>query len=118
MHGRATSVVLPALVVLALVAVVAIASTGSTPSGSGEVRPPSESLLDTLFSLGLVAVVAGGVLVAYGLTQRKAIAGEVASGRYRRTSLGAWLAFGIGLGLGLARDRGRGRRGGADAGAG
>jgi hypothetical protein len=93
MHGRATSVVLPALVVLALVAVVAIASTGSTPNGSGEARPPSESLLDTLFSLGLVAVVAGGMLVAYGLTQRKAIAGEVASGRYRRTSLGAWLAF-------------------------
>ena len=40
-----------------------------------------------LFSLGLVAVVAGGVLLLYGLMQRKAIAQEVASGRYRRTSL-------------------------------
>ena len=36
---------------------------------------------------GLVAVVAGGVLLVYGLTQRKAIAREIASGRYRRTSL-------------------------------
>ena len=42
--------------------------------GSNTVRPPSESLLDTLldtlFSLGLVAVVAGGVLLLYGLTQQ------------------------------------------------
>ena len=93
MRGRATRVVLPTLVVLGLVAFVAIASTGSTSRGSDAARPPSESLLDTLFSLGLVAVVAGGVLLLYGLTQRKAIAQEVASGRYRRTSLFAWLVF-------------------------
>ena len=97
MRGRATRVVLPTLVVLALVAVVAVAATGSTPGGSNTVRPPSESLLDTLldtlFSLGLVAVVAGGVLLLYGLTQRRAIAQEIASGRYRRTSLVGWLAF-------------------------
>jgi hypothetical protein len=90
-------VVLPTLVVLALVAVVAIAATGSTPDGSNATRPPSESLLDTLlntlFNLGLLAVVAGGVLVAYGLTQRRAIGEEVRSGRYRRTSLMGWLAF-------------------------
>jgi hypothetical protein len=96
MRGRAIAVALPALVVLALVAVVAVAATGTTPSGSGASRPPSDSLLDTLFSLFLVAVVAGGVLLLYGLTQRKAIAREVASGRYRRTSLVAYLAF-IGL---------------------
>jgi Domain of unknown function (DUF4129) len=93
MRGRATRVVLPTLVVLGLVAFVAIASTGSTPRGSGDARPPSESLLDTLFSLGIVAVVAGGVLLLYGLMQRKAIAQEVASGRYRRTSLFAWMVF-------------------------
>ena len=97
MRGRATRVVLPTLVVLALVAVVAIAAAGSTTGGSNATRPPSESLLDTLldtlFNLGLVAVVAGGVLLLYGLTQRRAIAQEVASGRYRRTSLIAWLVF-------------------------
>ena len=85
--------VLPALVVLGLVAVVAIASTGSTPGGSDETRAPSESLLDTLFTLGLVAVLAGGVIAVYGLMQRKAIAREVASGRYRRTSFVAYVAF-------------------------
>ena len=53
MRGRATSVVLPALVVLVLVAIVGIAATGSTPSGDGSTRSPSESLLDTLFTLGL-----------------------------------------------------------------
>ena len=86
MRGRATGLALPALLVLALVAVVAIAATGSTPESGGETRPPSETLLDTLFSLGLVAVVLGGVLLAYGLMQRKAIAREVASGRYPRNT--------------------------------
>lgn len=85
--------VLPALVVLSLIAVVAIASTGSTPDGSDDTRPPSESLLDTLFTLGLVAVLVGGVLLLYGLTQRKAIAREVASGRYGRTSVVTYLIF-------------------------
>jgi Domain of unknown function (DUF4129) len=93
MRDRATGVALSALVVLALVAVVAIAATGSTPSGSGDTRPPSETLLDTIFSLGLVAVAFGGILLVYGLTQRKAIAREVASGRYRRTSLVSFLGF-------------------------
>src|SRR4030095_2437729 len=93
MRGRATNVVLPALAVLALVTIVAIAATGSTPHGSDRSRAPSDTLLDALFTLGLVAAAAGGVLFVYGLTQRKAIAQELASGRYRRTSLGAFLAF-------------------------
>jgi hypothetical protein len=86
-------VALPALVVLALVAVVGIASTGSTPGGTDDTRPPSESLLDTLFSLWLVAIAISGLVFLYGLTQRKAIAVEVASGRYRRTGLVAWVVF-------------------------
>jgi hypothetical protein len=86
-------VVLPALVVLTLVTVVAIAATGSTPHGSDRSRAPSDTLLDALFTLWLVAAAAGGVLLVYGLAQRKAIARELASGRYRRSSLGAWVAF-------------------------
>jgi hypothetical protein len=93
MRGRATGVVLPALVVLALVAVVAVAATGSTEGGDDTTRPPSETLLDAIFSIGLVAVVFGGILLLYGLTQRKAIAQQVASGRYSRTSLVGFLAF-------------------------
>jgi hypothetical protein len=86
-------VALPALVVVALVAVVAIASTGSTSAGTGRTRPPSQTLYDTLFSIGLVGVLLGGVLFVYGLMQRKAIAHEVASGRYRRTGVVAYLVF-------------------------
>jgi hypothetical protein len=93
MRGRATSVVLPALVVLVLVAVVAMAATGSTPDGDGSTRPPSESLLDAIFTLGLIGVAIGGVLLVYGLMQRKAIAREIASGRHRRTSVAGFLIF-------------------------
>jgi Domain of unknown function (DUF4129) len=91
-RGRATGVALPAIVVLALVAVVAIAATGSTSSGSGTTRPPAEALLDMFFTLGLVAVLVGGVLLVYGLTQRKAIARELASGRHR-SSLVGWVVL-------------------------
>jgi hypothetical protein len=45
----------------------------------------SDSLLDALFTLWLVASRRRGVLLVYGLTQRKAIAQQMASGRYRRT---------------------------------
>jgi hypothetical protein len=91
MRGRAAAVALPALVVVALVTVVAIASTGSTPGGSDATRTPSQSLYDTVFTLGLIAVLLGGVLLLYGLAQRKAIAAEVASGRYRRTTVVTYL---------------------------
>ncbi|HET8968791.1 MAG TPA: DUF4129 domain-containing protein, partial [Gaiellaceae bacterium] len=70
-----------------------IASTGSTPGGSDDTRPPSQSLYDTIVSLGLVGVVIGGILLLYGLAQRKAISQEVASGRYGRTSIVAYLVF-------------------------
>ncbi len=93
MRGRATRVALPALVVLALVAVVAVAATGSVPSGSNSSRAPSETLLDTLFTLWIVAVAAGGILLVYGLVQRQAIAEQMASGRYRRVSVLAWVAL-------------------------
>ena len=93
MRGRAGSAALPALVVLALVAVVAVAATGSVSRGSTESRAPSDSLLDTLFTLWILALVAGGVLLVYGLLQRKAIAREVASGRYPRFTLTSFLAF-------------------------
>jgi uncharacterized membrane protein YidH (DUF202 family) len=92
MRGRATAVALPAVVVLALVAVVAIAATGSTSSGTGTTRPPAEALLDMLFTLGLIAVLAGGVLLVYGLTQRKAVARQMATGRYR-SSLVGWVVL-------------------------
>lgn len=96
MRDRAAAVALSALVVVALVTVVAVASTGSTPGGTNASRPPSEALYDAFFTLLLVAAALGGVLLVYGLTQRKAIALEVASGRYRRTGVVSFLVvFGL-----------------------
>ena len=93
MRGRAGSAALPALIVLVLVAVVAVAATGSVSRGSSESRAPSETLLDTLFTLWIVAVIAGGVLLVYGLTQRKAIAKHIAVAGYPRFTVVSWLVF-------------------------
>jgi len=90
--GRAR-VVLAVLAVLALVGVVAVASTGSTPTGTGDGRPPADSLLDTLFSLVLLLYLPALALLVYGLLQRKEIAREIASGRYRRTGVWTYLVL-------------------------
>ena len=84
---------LSALAVLGLVAVVGVASTGSVSGGSSSSRPPSETFLDTIFTLWIVAVVAGGILLLYGLLQRQAIAKQVASGRYPRMSVLAFVTL-------------------------
>jgi cbb3-type cytochrome oxidase subunit 3 len=83
----------PALVVLGLVGVVAIAATGSTQTGTREVRPPSETVLDSFFTFMLVLLVVAAILVVYGLTQRKAIAEEMAKGRYRRLGFIGFTVF-------------------------
>jgi hypothetical protein len=99
-RGRATAVVLPAVAVLGLVAVVAIAAGGSVEPGSNLSRPPSHALVDAVFTLFLLAMAAGAVLLVYGLTQRKAIAQELASGRYRRMTLLAYAVyFGVVVGF-------------------
>jgi len=92
-RGRAGSAALPALIVLVLVAVVAVAATGSVPAGSNESRAPSDAFLDTLFTLWIVAVIAGGVLLVYGLMQRKAIAKHIAVAGYPRFTVVSWLVF-------------------------
>ena len=93
MRGRATAVVLPAVAVLVLVAVVAIAAGGSVEPGSNLSRPPSHALVDAVFTLFLLAMAAGAVLLVYGLTQRRAIAQELASGRYPRMKLVAYAVY-------------------------
>lgn len=94
MKGAARApLVLAVLGVLVLVGVVAVASTGSTPTGTGDGRPPADTLLDTFFSLALLLYVPALALLVYGLLQRKEIAREIASGRYRRTSVWTYLAL-------------------------
>jgi hypothetical protein len=86
-------VALPALVVVVLVGLVAVAATGSVPEGSNSSRAPSTTLLDMLFTLWIVAVAAGAILLVYGLLQRQAIARQLATTRYPRVSVLAWVAF-------------------------
>jgi hypothetical protein len=81
------------LAVVAFVGVVAVASRGSTPSGTGDARAPADVLLDTFFSLALLLFVPAAALLVYGLLQRKEIAREIASGRYRRSGLATYLAL-------------------------
>ncbi len=96
MRGRFDRpLVLAVLGVLVLVAVVTVASTGSTPSGSGDTRPPADIVLDTFFSLALLALIPGAAILIYGLMQRKEIAEEIASGRIRRSNVAAFVFFGI-----------------------
>lgn len=89
MNGGASRVsfALTVFAVLVLVGVVAVASSGSTPTGSDDTRPPSEVIFNTIMSVGIVLLIPGLAILVYGLTQRKAIAKELASGRYRRTGL-------------------------------
>ena len=97
MRGRATRVVLPTLVVLGLVAVVAIAVDwiDACVGRTRRDRRPSRcsTRCYTPWNLDSSPSSPAGCSSLYGLTQRKAIAQEVASGRYRRTSLVAWLVF-------------------------
>jgi membrane protease YdiL (CAAX protease family) len=93
-RASAARVLLPALGVLALVAVVAIAATGNTPSGSGGGRAPSESLLDTMLTLFVLALIPAAALLVYGLMQRKDIAREIEMAkRFRRLSFIAFALF-------------------------
>jgi Domain of unknown function (DUF4129) len=90
----ALGVVVPAAVVLGLVGIVAIAAGGSTSTGGPGSRAPAATLVDTILSLGVVALVPGAVLLIYGLTQRQAIAREMAAAkRFRRLSFTGFVLF-------------------------
>jgi hypothetical protein len=95
MRGNPARAFLPGLAVLSLVGVVAVAATGSTRGGSDETRRPSDVVFDTFLSLSLLVLIPAAALLVYGLMQRRAIAQEVASGKYRRTSLVSSLLFAL-----------------------
>ena len=65
--SRLRNALLTTLGVLTAVVVVALAARGSTPSGDNRTRRPSDTLIDVLFSLYVVALVAGGLLFLYML---------------------------------------------------
>lgn len=93
MRASTARALLPAVAVLALVGVVAVAATGSTPAGTSEGRRPSDTIFDTFFTFGLLLLLPGAALLVYGLLHRKDVAREMASRRYPRTSIVAYLVF-------------------------
>ena len=93
MRGNTARLLWPVLVVLALVGLVAVAATDSTTGGSGATRRPGDLLFDTIISLSVVALLPAVVVLVYGLMQRKEIAEEIASGRYRRFGFVSFAAF-------------------------
>jgi hypothetical protein len=68
---RGRNAFLTAVGVLVALAIVAIASRGSTSSGSGGARRPSDTLLDILLSLYLVSLAAGAALLVYLVALRR-----------------------------------------------
>jgi hypothetical protein len=57
--------------VLTAVVVVALAARGSTPTGDNTTRRPSDALLDVLFSLYVVCLIAGACLFIYMLVLQR-----------------------------------------------
>lgn len=82
---RSRDAFLTALGLLVAIAVVGIASRGSTPSGEGGARGPTDALADIFFSLYIVSVVAGGVLFLYMLALRRTALAQAGVNSRRRT---------------------------------
>lgn len=99
MRGSAARVLLPGLAVLGLVGIVAVAATGSTRVGSDERRRPPDLVFDTFLSFSLVLLIPAAALLVYGLMQRRAIALELASGKYRRAGVLSMIAFVVVFGI-------------------
>jgi Domain of unknown function (DUF4129) len=65
--SRLRSALLTGLGILTAVVLVAVAARGSTSAGRDGIRRPAETLMDILFSLYILMMVAGGVLFLYAL---------------------------------------------------
>ena len=83
--ARTRNALLTAAGVLGAVVLVAIAARGSTSTGDDSARKPSDAFMDVLFSLYIVALVAGAVLFVYVLVLRRHV--KVQTGQAPRKSL-------------------------------
>ena len=83
--ARTRNALLTAVGVLGAVVLVAIAARGSTSTGDGSARKPSDALLDIVFTLYLLALVAGAVMFVYLLMLRRKV--KVETGQAPRKSL-------------------------------
>jgi hypothetical protein len=101
---RGRNALLTTLGIVTLVAVVAIASRGSTPAGGAGARRPTDTLLDILLSLYVVALVAGAIFFLYLLALRRTTMSQPGGGRQRSWRSTAGLLLLVGAALLLARD--------------
>ena len=103
--SRTVRVVGPALVVLALVGVVAVAATGSSSEGSGSSTPPSDVLLDILFSLVIVLLLAWVAVSLVALAGWREAEWTAPRRRNDLRAIATLVAFGFALAL-YIRERG------------
>jgi hypothetical protein len=83
--ARTRNALLTAAGVLGAVVLVAIAARGSTSTGDASARKPSDAFMDVLFSLYIVALIAGAVMFVYLLVLRRHV--KVQTGQAPRKSL-------------------------------
>ena len=83
--ARTRNALLTGAGVLGAVVLVAIAARGSTSTGGESARKPSDALMDVLFSLYLVALIAGAVMFVYLLVLRRHVKAQ--TGQAPRKSL-------------------------------
>jgi len=101
---RGRNALLTTLGIVALVAVVAVASRGSTPAGGAGARRPTDTLLDILLSLYLVALAAGAILFLYLLALRRTTISQPGGGRQRNWRNTVGMVILVGAALLLARE--------------
>ena len=101
---RVRNAMLTSLGIVALIGVVAIASRGSTPSGGAGTRRPTDTLLDIVLSLYLVALGAGAILFVYLLVLRRANVSQRGGGGQRDWRNAVKIVILVGTALLLTRE--------------
>jgi hypothetical protein len=105
LSSRMARVAGPVLVVLALVSIVGIAARGSTSEGSGSSAPPADTLLDTLFSIILVLLVAWVAIALFSVVRWREHEFNAPRRRNDLRAIAILLAFGFAFAL-YVRERG------------
>jgi hypothetical protein len=105
LSSRTARVAGPVLVVLALVSIVGIAARGSTSEGSGSSSPPADTLLDTLFSIILVLLVAWVAIALFSVVRWREHEFTAPRRRNDLRAIAVLLAFGFAFAL-YVRERG------------
>ena len=99
LSSRVARVAGPVLVVLALVSIVGIAARGSTTEASSGSSPPADALLDVVFSLAIVLLVAWVAIAVYSVVRWREHEFTPPRRRNDLRAIAILLAFGFALAL-------------------